>query len=91
LGSVLIITSNQQSHAEWPAHDAFFSICTFTEPQGEIAYCLCTALHTERLGEVEGVVLALNTSMFNHGPRIGLQTGHSTADVLVDFDDLFNG
>lgn len=91
LGSVLIIACNQQSHTEWPAHDALFPVCTFSEPQGEVAYCLRTALHAERLSEVEGVVLALHTCMFDHGPRIGLQAGHGTADVVVDLDDLLNG
>jgi len=29
--------------------------------------------------------------MFDHGTGIGLQAGHGAADVLVDFDYLFDG
>jgi len=40
---------------------------------------------------VEGMVLALDASVFNKVPSIGLQTGHGTTDVLVNFDDLLDG
>jgi hypothetical protein len=40
---------------------------------------------------VEGMVLAFNASVLNQGPGIGLQTGHGTSDVLINFDNLFDG
>lgn len=40
---------------------------------------------------MEGVVLTLDTGMLDQVAGISLQTGHSTADVLVDLDDLFDG
>jgi hypothetical protein len=39
---------------------------------------------------VEGMVLALDPSVFNHRSRICLQTGHGTANVLVNLDNLFD-
>jgi hypothetical protein len=40
---------------------------------------------------VESVVLALNAGVFNQVAGIGLQTGHGTTDVLVNFDNLLDG
>ena len=40
---------------------------------------------------MERVILALNAGVLNQVAGIGLQTGHGTADVLIDFDDLLDG
>lgn len=40
---------------------------------------------------MEGVVLALDASVFNQVAGIGLQSRHGTADVLVNFDNLLDG
>ena len=36
-------------------------------------------------------MLAFDTGVFDHGAGIGLQAGHSAADVSVDFDYFFDG
>jgi hypothetical protein len=52
---------------------------------------LCAALNTKRLVVVEGMVLGLYSGVLDHGPGVGLETGHGASDVGVDFDDLFDG
>ena len=91
LGTVLIVASNQKSNAERPTHDALLSISTFAEAQSEIADRLGAALNAEGLVVVEGVRLALNTSVLNHRACIGLETAHGAADVAVDLDNLLDG
>lgn len=40
---------------------------------------------------MEGVVLALDAGVLDHGTGVGLQARHGAADVAVDFDNLFDG
>lgn len=40
---------------------------------------------------MEGVILALDAGVLDQVAGIGLQTGHGTADVLINFNDLLDG
>ena len=70
---ILIITRNQQRHTERPAHNTLLALCTLTKPQRQIAYRLRAALDPQRLGIVEGVVLALDAGVLDHASCVGLQ------------------
>lgn len=91
LRTILVEASNEQSNAERSTHDSLLSISTLTESQGEIADGLGAALNAERLVVVEGVGLAFDSGVFDHGAGIGLETGHGTANVAVDLDNLLDG
>lgn len=91
LRAVLIITSNQQRNTKRSAHDGLLTLSTLTEPQGQIADGLGAALDTEGLVVVEGVALALDAGVLDHGAGICLEAGHGAADVAVDLDNLFDG
>lgn len=91
LGSVLIEAGNEKRNAKGPAHDGLLSVSTFAETQGEIANGLRAALDTQGLVVVEGVALALDAGVLNHGPGVGLETGHGAANVAVDLDNLLDG
>jgi hypothetical protein len=91
LRTILVEASNEQSNAERSTHDSLLSVSTLTESQGEIADGLGAALNTERLVVVEGVGLAFDSGVLDHGAGIGLETGHGTANVAVDLDNLLDG
>jgi len=88
---ILIITRNQQRNTKRPTHDALLALCTFTEPQRQIAYRLRAALDSEGLVVVEGMVLGLDARVLDHAACVGLQARHGASDVAVDFDNLFDG
>lgn len=90
LRAILIISSNEQSDTKGSAHDGLLSIGTLTEAQGEVTDGLGGALDAEGLVVVEGVALALDAGMLDHGAGIGLEAGHGTADVAVDLDNLLD-
>jgi hypothetical protein len=90
LWSILVKSGNQKCNAKRPTHDALLAIRTLAEPQRQIADGLRTALDSQRLIVVEGVVLGLYTGVLDHGARIGLQAGHGASDVAVNLDDLFD-
>ena len=89
--AVLVVTGDQQRHTEWSRHDALLAFRTLTKPQRKVAYCLRATLYPQRLGIVEGVVLALDSCVLDHASRIGLQTRHSASNVTVDLDNLLDG
>lgn len=91
LRAILVVASDQQGNAERSAHDGLLTLGTLTESQGQIANGLGTALDTQVLVVVEGVALALDAGMLDHGAGVGLEAGHGTADVAVDFDNLLDG
>lgn len=86
-----IIAGNEEGNAEGPAHDGLLAVGALTEAKREIADGLGAALDAERLIVVEGMALALNTGVLDHGASVGLKAGHGTADVAVDLDNLLNG
>jgi hypothetical protein len=88
--TILIVTRNQQRNTKRPTHDALLALGTLTKPQRQITYRLRATLDSQWLGVVESVVLALDTRVLDHAAGIGLQTGHGTADVAVDFDNLLH-
>lgn len=73
LRAILVEASNEESNAERTTHDSLLSVSTLTEAQGEIADSLGAALNTEGLVVVEGVGLAFDSGMLNHGAGIGLE------------------
>lgn len=91
LGSVLVKARNEKRNAKGPAHDGLLSVSTLAEAQGEVADGLRAALDTQGLVVVEGVALALDAGVLNHGPGIGLETRHGAANVAVDLDNLLDG
>lgn len=91
LRAVLVETGDEERDTKGPAHDGLLSVGTLSEAQGQIADGLSAALDAEGLVVVEGVALALDTGVLDHGPGIGLKAGHGAADVAVDFDNLFDG
>lgn len=40
---------------------------------------------------MKGMILRLHSRMLDHGPGIGLQTGHGATDMTIDLDDLLDG
>jgi hypothetical protein len=91
LGTILVITGNQQCHAKRSAHDTLLAVRTLTKPQCQITDSLRAALDPEGLGEVEGVRLRFDTGVLDHAASVGLQARHGAANVLVNFDDLLDG
>lgn len=91
LRSLLVKTSNQQSHTKWSAHDGLLSISTLAESQGKIANSLGAALNSQGLVVVEGVALRFDAGVLDHGTSVGLQTGHGAANVAIDLDNLLDG
>lgn len=91
LRPILIMSSNQERHTKWPTHDRLLTIRTFTKPQRQVANSLRRALHTQGLIVVEGVALAFDTGVLDHGAGVGLQAGHGAADVTVDLDNFLDG
>ena len=91
LGAVLIIARNQKRYTKWSGHDGLLTVGTLTEPQGQVADSLGAALNSQGLVVVEGMGLALNSGVLNHGSSIGLQSGHGAADMAVDLDNLLDG
>lgn len=89
--TILINTSEQQGDTKRPTHDALLVIPRLSESQGQVTDGLGAALDSQRLGVVEGMVLAFDTGMLDQGPGICLQTGHGAANVLVDLNDLLDG
>lgn len=74
LRSILIITSNQQRNTERSAHDTLLTISTLSETQRQITDRLRTALHSQRLVVVEGVVLGLDAGVLDHAAGVGLES-----------------
>lgn len=91
LGTVLVKASDEERNTKGPAHDGLLSVSALSEAQGKVANSLGGALHTEGLVVVEGVALALDAGVLNHGPCVGLEAGHGASDVAVDLDNLFDG
>jgi hypothetical protein len=89
--TILIIPSNQQRHTKRPTHDSLLTIRPLTKPQRQITNGLRATLYAQRLIVMKGMVLALNTTMFDHTTGIGLQTAHRTSDMSVYLDDLLDG
>lgn len=90
LRAVLVEAGNEQRDAKGPAHDGLLAVGTLAEAQGQVADGLRAALDAERLVVVEGVALALDARVLNHGPGVGLQARHGAANVAVDFDNLLD-
>lgn len=91
LRAIFIEAGNEEGNAKRSAHDGFLTISTFTETQGQVANGLGGALDAEGLVVVEGVTLALDAGVLNHGAGVGLQAGHGAANVAVNLDNLFDG
>jgi hypothetical protein len=89
--AILIKSGNQQRHTERSGHDTLLSFSTLPEPQRQIAYGLCTALHSQRFVVMECVGLGLDSCVFNHASGISLETRHGAANVAVYFYNLFDG
>jgi hypothetical protein len=89
-GTILIISCNEKGDTKGTRHDTLFTLGTFSESQSQIANGLGTTLHPKRLVEVEGMVLTLDTRMFDHATRISLKTTHGTSDMTIDLDNLLN-
>lgn len=90
LGTPLVKAGNEERDAKGPAHDSLFAVGTLAEAQGEVADGLGAALDAEGLVVVEGVALALDAGVLNHGAGVGLEARHGAADVAVDLDDLLD-
>lgn len=90
LGAILVVSGNQQGDAKRSAHDGLLSVGALAEAEGEVADGLGGALDAEGLVVVEGVALALDAGVLNHGAGVGLEAGHGAADVAVDLDNLFD-
>lgn len=88
--AILIVPGDQQRHTEWSRHDALLAIGALSEPQRQITYRLRAALHPQRFGVVEGVVLALDSCVLDHAACVGLQSGHGATNVAVDLDNLLD-
>lgn len=73
LGAVLVETSNEQGDTEGTAHDGLLAVSTLAEAQGKIADGLGAALDAEVLVVVEGVALAFDTGVLDHGAGVGLE------------------
>lgn len=91
LGTVLVKASDEERNTKGPAHDGLLSVSALSEAQGKVANGLGAALHAEGLVVVEGVALALDAGVLNHGSGVGLEAGHGASDVAVDLDNLFDG
>lgn len=89
--AVLIVSCDQQCHTKGSAHDALLAVCRLAKAQGQVTDGLGARLDAQILVVVEGVALALDTGVLHHAARISLQTTHCTANVSVNFDNLFNG
>jgi hypothetical protein len=85
---IFIPSRNQERHTKRPTHDTLLSLRTLTEPQRQITNRLRTALHSKFLIVIESVVLGLDSCVFDHTSRIGLQAGHSATDVSVNLDNF---
>ena len=90
LGSVLVVAGDEEGNAKGATHDGLLAVSTFAEAQGKVADGLSAALDTKGLVVVEGVRLALDTGVLDHGAGVGLETGHGATDVAVDLDNLLN-
>ncbi len=90
LWSILINTCYQERNAKRPAHDGFLPIRTLPEPQCQVANSLRTALDPQRLIVVKSMILAFDTSMLHHGPRVRLQSRHGTANMAVYLNDFLH-
>lgn len=88
--AVLVIASDQQGDAKGAAHDALLAVGRLAEAQGQVADGLGAALDAQLLVVVEGVRLALDAGVLDHGPGVGLQARHGAADVPVDLDNLLD-
>jgi len=89
--AILVKSGNQQCHTERSGHNTLLSLSTLTKPQGQIAYGLCTALHSQRFVVMECVGLGLDSCVLNHASGISLKARHSAANVAVYFYNLFDG
>lgn len=85
---IIVPPSNQKCNTKRSRHDRFLPLGTLTEPQGQVAYRLCTTLNTKLLVVIESVVLRLDPGVLNHAAGIRLQTRHGTSNVSVDFHNL---
>lgn len=90
LRTILIEAGDQQGDAKGSAHDTLLALGALAEAQGEVADGLGAALDAEGLVVVEGVVLALDAGVLDHGARVRLQARHGAADVPVYLHDLFH-
>lgn len=90
LGAVLVEAGDQERDAKGPAHDGLLAVGALAEAQGEVTDGLGGALHAEGLVVVEGVALALDAGVLDHGAGVGLQARHGAADVAVDLDNLLD-
>lgn len=88
--AVLVIPRDEQGDAERSAHDALLAVGALTETQGQITDGLGAALDAQLLVVVEGVALALDAGVLDHGPGVGLEPAHGAADVAVDLDNLLD-
>lgn len=91
LGTVLVVSSDEQGDAEGAAHDALLAVGALAEAEGEVADGLGAGLDAQVLVVVEGVGLALDAGVLDHAPGVGLQPRHRAPDVPVDLDDLLHG
>ena len=90
LGPVLVVAGNEQGDAKGPAHDGLLPLGALAKAQGQVADGLGAALDAEGLVVVEGVALALDTGVLDHGAGIGLQAGHGAANMAVNLDNLLD-
>jgi hypothetical protein len=90
LGALFVKAGNQERHAERPAHDLGLAVGAFAETQGQVADGLGARLDAQGLGVVEGVGLAFDAGVLNHGPRVGLEPAHGAANMAVNLDNLLD-
>ena len=88
---VLVVAGDEQGDAERATHDALLTVGRLAEAQGQVADGLGAALDAQTLVVVEGVRLALDAGVLDHGPGVSLQPRHGAPDVAVDLDDLLDG
>ena len=92
LGSmVIIVSSNEESDTERSRHDSLLTLSTLTESESQITHCLGDGLNVYGLIVVKIMLDGLHSCVVNHGSGICSKTGHGTANVFVDFDDLLDG
>lgn len=90
LGAVLIVAGDEEGNAKGSAHDGLLAVSTLAESKGEVTDGLGGALDAEGLVVVEGVALALDAGVLDHGAGVGLEAGHGAANVAVNLDNLLD-
>ncbi|KAI4139783.1 MAG: hypothetical protein L6R39_006117, partial [Caloplaca ligustica] len=90
LRPILIDPGDQQRHPKRPTHYTLLPLRPLAKPYRQIANTLRAALDSQRLVVMEGMALAFNAGVLDHGARVSLQPGHGAPDVAVHFYDFLD-